>query len=54
MTVGRRSGKGDSVIVGYVEDGDTPVVLAMNGWDEGHPAPANPQASCGKAKKNAS
>lgn len=37
-TVGRTSGRGRSVIVGYIEDGDTPVVLAMNGWDEGHPA----------------
>ena len=26
------------VIVGYIEDGSTPVVLAMNGWDEGQPA----------------
>jgi deazaflavin-dependent oxidoreductase (nitroreductase family) len=37
-TIGRRSGKQRSVIVGYVEDGSTPVVLAMNGWDEGEPA----------------
>lgn len=37
-TVGRKSGQPRSVIVGYVEDGDTPVVLAMNGWDDGHPA----------------
>ena len=35
---GRRSGESRTVIVGYVEDGPTPVVLAMNGWDEGHPA----------------
>jgi F420H(2)-dependent quinone reductase len=34
-TIGRRSGHERSVIVGYVED---LVVLAMNGWDEGHPA----------------
>lgn len=37
-TTGRKSGQLRSVIVGYIEDGDTPVVLAMNGWDEGHPA----------------
>ena len=36
--VGRRSGRERSVIVGYLEDGDDLVVLAMNGWDEGHPA----------------
>jgi deazaflavin-dependent oxidoreductase (nitroreductase family) len=37
-TVGRKSGKERRVIVGYIEDGTTPVVMAMNGWDEGHPA----------------
>jgi deazaflavin-dependent oxidoreductase (nitroreductase family) len=37
-TLGRRSGRERDVIVGYLEDGDIPVVLAMNGWDEGHPA----------------
>jgi F420H(2)-dependent quinone reductase len=37
-TVGRRSGQQRSVIVGYVEDGQDLVALAMNGWDEGHPA----------------
>jgi deazaflavin-dependent oxidoreductase (nitroreductase family) len=37
-TVGRRSGRDRSVIVGYVEDGPNLVVLAMNGWDDGHPA----------------
>lgn len=37
-TVGRTSGQTRSVIVGYIEDGDAPVVMAMNGWDEGHPA----------------
>jgi F420H(2)-dependent quinone reductase len=26
------------VIVGYLEDGPNLVLLAMNGWDEGHPA----------------
>jgi F420H(2)-dependent quinone reductase len=37
-TTGRRSGKERSVIVGYVEYGPNLVTLAMNGWDEGHPA----------------
>jgi F420H(2)-dependent quinone reductase len=35
---GRRSGKPRTVIVGYIEDGPNLVTLAMNGWDEGHPA----------------
>ncbi len=37
-TVGRKSGDRRAVILGYIEDGSTPVVLAMNGWDEGQPA----------------
>ena len=37
-TVGRTSGEPRSVILGYLEDGPNLVVLAMNGWDEGHPA----------------
>ena len=37
-TVGRKSGRERTVIVGYVEDGPNLVVLAMNGWDEGHPS----------------
>jgi len=37
-TIGRKSGRERSVIVGYVEDGSNLVVLAMNGWDEGHPS----------------
>ena len=37
-TVGRRSGKERSVIVGYLEDGSNLVTLAMNGWDDGPPA----------------
>ncbi|MGZ4690264.1 MAG: nitroreductase/quinone reductase family protein, partial [Acidimicrobiia bacterium] len=37
-TVGRKSGRERNVIVGYVEDGPNLVVLAMNGWDEGHPS----------------
>ena len=36
-TVGRKSGKERSVIVGYLADGSNLVTLAMNGWDEGHP-----------------
>jgi deazaflavin-dependent oxidoreductase (nitroreductase family) len=35
---GRKSGKERSVIVGYLEDGADLVVMAMNGWDEGHPS----------------
>jgi deazaflavin-dependent oxidoreductase (nitroreductase family) len=37
-TMGRKSGQQRSVIVGYIEDDSNPVVLAMNGWDEGQPA----------------
>lgn len=37
-TVGRRSGRERDVIVGYIEDGRDLVTIAMNGWDEGHPA----------------
>lgn len=37
-TIGRKSGQERSVIIGYVEDGPNLVALAMNGWDEGHPA----------------
>jgi deazaflavin-dependent oxidoreductase (nitroreductase family) len=37
-TLGRRSGERRSVILGYIEDESRPVVLAMNGWDEGLPA----------------
>jgi deazaflavin-dependent oxidoreductase (nitroreductase family) len=36
--VGRKSGQQRGVILGYLDDGSTPVVLAMNGWDEGLPA----------------
>jgi F420H(2)-dependent quinone reductase len=35
---GRRSGQPREVVLGYLEDGDDLVVLAMNGWEEGHPA----------------
>lgn len=37
-TVGRKSGRERSVIIGYLEDGPNLVTLAMNGFDEGHPA----------------
>ena len=37
-TIGRRSGERRGVILGYIDDGESPVVLAMNGWDEGQPA----------------
>lgn len=37
-TTGHRSGQERTVIVGYLDDGPDLVVMAMNGWDEGHPA----------------
>jgi deazaflavin-dependent oxidoreductase (nitroreductase family) len=37
-TTGRRTGRARRVIIGYLEDGPNLVTLAMNGWDEGHPA----------------
>jgi len=37
-TVGRKTGKQRDVIIGYLEDGPNILTLAMNGWDEGHPA----------------
>ena len=37
-TVGRKSGMERNVIIGYLDDGPNLVTLAMNGWDEGHPA----------------
>ena len=48
-TIGRRSGQERNVIIGYIEDGPNLVAIAMNGWDEGHPAwrrnlEANPDA----------
>lgn len=36
--IGRKSGKERSVIIGYLDDAPNLVGLAMNGWDEGHPA----------------
>jgi deazaflavin-dependent oxidoreductase (nitroreductase family) len=37
-TVGRRSGRPRSVLVGYFVDGADLVTLAMNGWGEAEPA----------------
>jgi deazaflavin-dependent oxidoreductase (nitroreductase family) len=37
-TIGRRSGKQRSAILGYYEDGPTLVTMAMNGWADGEPA----------------
>lgn len=37
-TIGRRSGQERNVIIGYIEDGPNLVALAMNGWEDGHPA----------------
>jgi F420H(2)-dependent quinone reductase len=37
-TLGRRSGKERSAILGYYEDGPNLVTLAMNGWGQGDPA----------------
>lgn len=37
-TTGRRSGRARSVMVGYFQDGDRYVTMAMNGWGEGQPA----------------
>jgi deazaflavin-dependent oxidoreductase (nitroreductase family) len=37
-TVGRKSGRDRSVILGYLQDGDDLVTLAMNGGEEGDPA----------------
>jgi deazaflavin-dependent oxidoreductase (nitroreductase family) len=37
-TIGRRTGRGRPVIVGYFEDGPNLVTLAMNGWGDAEPA----------------
>jgi len=37
-TVGRRSGKERTVILGYFEDGPDLVTMAMNGWADPEPA----------------
>lgn len=38
MTIGRRTGKERSAILGYFEDGPNLVTLAMNGWAAPEPA----------------
>ncbi|MGM1030162.1 MAG: nitroreductase/quinone reductase family protein [Actinomycetota bacterium] len=48
-TVGRRSGRPRTAIVAYYQDGADLVTMAMNGWDDAHPAwwlnlRAHPQA----------
>lgn len=37
-TIGRRTGRRRSVILGYFEDGPNLVTMAMNGWGDGEPA----------------
>jgi len=37
-TVGRKSGRARSVIIGYLQNGPDVIAMAMNGWDEGDPA----------------
>jgi F420H(2)-dependent quinone reductase len=37
-TMGRRSGRQRSAILGYYEDGPNLVTMAMNGWAESEPA----------------
>ena len=37
-TTGRRSGKPRRVVVGYIEDGENLVTIAMNGWSAAEPA----------------
>jgi deazaflavin-dependent oxidoreductase (nitroreductase family) len=37
-TTGRRSSEPRSVILGYFQDGDNLVSMAMNGWGEAEPA----------------
>jgi deazaflavin-dependent oxidoreductase (nitroreductase family) len=49
-TIGRRSGRERSAILGYYEDGPNLVTMAMNGWADGEPAwwlnlQAHPDAS---------
>jgi deazaflavin-dependent oxidoreductase (nitroreductase family) len=49
-TVGRRTGRERSAILGYYEDGPNLVTMAMNGWADGEPAwwlnlQAHPEAS---------
>lgn len=49
-TTGRRTGKQRAVMIGYYENGEDLVTMAMNGWGEPEPAwwlnlQANPQAT---------
>ena len=37
-TIGRRTGQPRSVILGYFDDGENLVTMAMNGWSDGEPA----------------
>ena len=37
-TIGRRTGRARTVIVGYFEDGPNLVTMAMNGWGDAEPA----------------
>jgi deazaflavin-dependent oxidoreductase (nitroreductase family) len=37
-TIGRRSGRERSAILGYYEDGPNLVTMAMNGWADGEPS----------------
>ena len=37
-TTGRRTGRRRQVLVGYFEDGDNLVTMAMNGWGPGEPS----------------
>lgn len=37
-TIGRRTGRERSVIIGYLEDGPNLIGLAMNGWADAEPA----------------
>jgi deazaflavin-dependent oxidoreductase (nitroreductase family) len=55
--VGRKSGREREVIIGYLEDGPNLVAIAMNGWDEGHPAwwlnlQAHPEAKVRLARQD--
>lgn len=56
-TTGRTSGQERDVIIGYLEDGPNLVAIAMNGWDEGHPAwwrnlQAHPRATVRLARQD--
>lgn len=37
-TLGRRTARRRAVLVGYVEDGDNLITMAMNGWGQAEPA----------------